>query len=151
LQRPARLAVVRAAHRDDGRLQSQQAIEAVTSRIIREIGVDLRPLRPLRAGIRHRLVGVAIKLLSALRLPVRLGAGRVPARAEISTLLDNGPLVTPRGESLRRRKTGDAGADNANLLWADHVSFLSAVASADTLALFAKARWVIRTKSLQKL
>ena len=122
-QRPAGLAIGPAIHRDHTGLEAHRAIEPMAARIVGEIGVDLRTLGPFRIGIRHRLVGVAIEVLGALRLHVRIGTRGIPDSADISALLDDGDLVPVRGKRFRRCQARHSGADHANLLWAYHVIF----------------------------
>src|SRR2546430_15796304 len=84
------------------------------------MGVHLRTLRPFRIGGRHRLVGVAIEILRALGLHVRIGTRRLPDAAEITAALDDRDLMSARGEGFCSGQTGYAGADDANLFLPDH-------------------------------
>ena len=61
------------------------------------------------------LVGVAVELLRALGLHVRIGSRRLPDAAEIGTALDDGDAVAVAGKRLCRGKPGDAGADHADM------------------------------------
>ena len=129
-QRPARLAVGPPAHRAHAGPKAHQAVEPMVVRIVGKIGVDLRPFRPFRVGVRHGLVGVAIEVLWTLRLHIRIGTRRIPDAAETAGLLHDGDLVSMPRECLCCCEPGHAGADHANLLWADHVIFLSMLQAA---------------------
>src|SRR5579863_9657787 len=82
--------------------------------------MNLRRFRPFRIGVRHRLVGIAIEILGALRLNVRIGPCRLPHTAEIAAAFKDGHLVSASGECLRCGKAGDARAYDANILLLDH-------------------------------
>jgi len=118
---PAGLAVASALHSDDGSAEAHQAIEAMAAGIIGKISMDLRPLRPLGIRGRHGLVGVAVEVLRALGLNIGIGAGRIPDAAEIGSLLHDRDRVPLCGKRLACGEPGNAGADHANLLLADHL------------------------------
>ena len=117
---PARPGIGATIHLQHGRVEADRTEEVVIPCVLREIGVDLRALRPLRIGFRHRLVGVTVEILRALRLHLGIGPRRLPDAAEIAAALDNRDQMTARGESLRRREPRYAGADDTNLFSPDH-------------------------------
>ena len=120
IEPPARLGIGPAIHLRHGRVEADRAEKIIVLGVFGQIGVDLRPLRPFRIGIRHRLVGVTIEILRALRLHLGIGSRRLPDAAEIAAALDNRDLMSARGEGFCGREAGNTGADDANLFLPDH-------------------------------
>ena len=115
---PAGRGIGAAIHLRHGRVEADSAEEIIVLGVLGQIGVDLRTLRPFRIGIRHRLVGVTIEILRALRLHLGIGPRRLPDAAEIAAALDNRDLMSARGEGLCGRESGYAGANDTNLFFA---------------------------------
>jgi hypothetical protein len=82
--------------------------------------MDLRALRPLRIGFRHRLVSIAIEILRALGLNVGVRSRRIPHAAEVTAALDDGHPVSTLRKRLASGEAGYTGANNANVLLLDH-------------------------------
>ena len=115
IEPPARRGIGPAIHLHHGRVEADRAEEIVVLGVLGQIGVDLRTLRPFRIGIRHRLVGVTIEILRALRLHLGIGPRRLPDATEIAAALDDRDLMPARGEGFCGRESGYAGANDADL------------------------------------
>ena len=120
IEPPARRGIGPAIHLRHGRVETDRAEKIIVLGVFSQIGVDLRPLRPFRIGIRHRLVGVTIEILRALRLHLGIGPRRLPDPAEIAAALDNRDLMSARGEGFCGREPRYTGADDTNLFLPDH-------------------------------
>src|ERR1700721_1108506 len=88
--------------------------------ILAQIGMNLRSLGPLRIGVRHRLVRIAIEILGALGLHVRIGSCRLPDPAEIAAAFEDGHLMSAGAESLGCDEPGDACSNHTHILLLDH-------------------------------
>ena len=117
---PTRPRLGTAVHLKNCGVEANQTIDPVVARVVSEIGVNLRPARPFGIRRRHRLVGVAVKVLRALGLQIGIGSRGLPDTADIAAALDNSDLMSPRQERFRRSQPGNAGADDANSLLFNH-------------------------------
>jgi hypothetical protein len=99
-------------------------LDLIQRLVVGQVGMNLRPFRPFRIGIRHGLVGESIEILGALGLHLGVGPGRLPDVAKVAAAFEDRDPVSAGGECLCGDKPGDAGANDTNVLLLDHGSAL---------------------------